>query len=317
VKSSLCLAALALVCGCGRPAARPNTTRDGGPAAATAKAAGKTAWGETPVARVGDGVITLERLQQRLRAEIVDSQRSGRPPRDPQALLSMMVDEELLIQQAVRDGALAVDEDVRARLTAHAVKRHETTQAVTDPTPEELRAFYATHRADFPQEERLHVRHLLLKVPTGAVPAEVETIRRRAEKLRADAAAKPASFRDLARVHSQDPSAMLGGELGYLPADRLALVLGPELAGAAGPLKPGAIGPVVRSRSGFHVFELVERSAKDADPLVVQRREILARYRQEQRAKRRDTLMASLRNQFTVDIDRGLIMRELVPAKGP
>ncbi|MDB4880962.1 MAG: PpiC-type peptidyl-prolyl cis-trans isomerase [Gemmatimonadetes bacterium] len=92
-------------------------------------------------------------------------------------------------------------------------------------------------------------RHILLLVPQGAAPAAKDSIRRRADALRAQAT--PANFADLARRNSQDNSAAQGGDLGVFP--RGAMVK--PFADAVAALKPGEISPVVETQFGYHIVQ--------------------------------------------------------------
>src|SRR5581483_1477190 len=85
----------------------------------------KTAWGETPLVRVGQGVITLERFRRRVQLEQLQSSRADQPPRDRKAILAELIDEEILIQQALDEGILADDPDVRDRVIARLLLKHQ------------------------------------------------------------------------------------------------------------------------------------------------------------------------------------------------
>ncbi|MEX2198819.1 MAG: peptidylprolyl isomerase [Burkholderiales bacterium] len=98
-------------------------------------------------------------------------------------------------------------------------------------------------------------RHILLK--TSEVVSEEEA-RRRLEGLRERTAAG-ADFAELARLNSEDGTAALGGDLGWVyPGDTV-----PEFERAMAALKPGEMSGVVRTPFGFHLIRVEERRAAD------------------------------------------------------
>jgi parvulin-like peptidyl-prolyl isomerase len=313
------LAALGLGCGRGAPLSGAAGSRpDGGAGAGAGALAARTPWGATVVARVGEGVVTGERLAQRLNLDRLEADRQGRARRDARAVLDALVDEEILVQEALRLGFLATDDDVRDRLVRRVIQTKAARDEQLKPTAAELRQFHQAHRAEFPAEERLHVRHLLVKVPAGATPAAVEVLRRRAEGLRREAAkGKPEAFDALVRQHSDDPTKGHGGDLGYLPLARWTVLFGADAPAALATTPAGGLAPLVRSRQGFHVIQVVDRQGKGADPLVVQRREILGRYLREVTEKRRGDMMAELRRGAQIAIDGATLEAVITGRIGP
>jgi peptidyl-prolyl cis-trans isomerase SurA len=98
-------------------------------------------------------------------------------------------------------------------------------------------------------------RHILLK--TSEVVSEEEA-RRRLEGLRERIAAG-SDFAELARLNSEDGTAALGGDLGWVyPGDTV-----PEFERAMAALKPGEMSEVVRTPFGFHLIRVEERRAAD------------------------------------------------------
>lgn len=108
----------------------------------------------------------------------------------------------------------------------------------------------------------IHVRHILLRIPTEATPAQRDSIRKVAEQLRARAAAGE-DFAALAKQYSQDPgSAQQGGDLGYFGRGRMVA----PFEEAAFKLQPGQISPVVESSFGLHVIKMEDRRQADLGP---------------------------------------------------
>ena len=97
-------------------------------------------------------------------------------------------------------------------------------------------------------------RHILFLVPQGAPPAVKDSIRKKAESVRAQVT--PANFADMAKKYSQDNTAARGGDLGVFPRGMMVK----PFADAVAALKPGEISPVIETQFGYHI---VQRSTWD------------------------------------------------------
>jgi hypothetical protein len=92
-------------------------------------------------------------------------------------------------------------------------------------------------------------RHILFAVPENSTPAAKDSVRRRAESVRAQLTS--ANFADLARRYSDDGSKQQGGDLGVFPRGMMVKPFGDAVAA----LKPGEISNVVESQFGFHIIQ--------------------------------------------------------------
>jgi parvulin-like peptidyl-prolyl isomerase len=261
---------------------------------------------------VGTGAVTQEQLDRRSKLAQLEAERFGRPVPGRAEILQKLVEEELLVQQAVRAGFLTRDQDVRSRLIQRVLAERAGVEPTSAPSEAELRAFYEEHKEELPAVERLRMRQIFLEVPPEANRAIDERVHREAERIHRIAAARPEVFPDLARKHSDDASAQRGGELGSLPMHRWVLVFGDEIAEVAPRVPEGQVGPVIRSNRGYHLFQVMERVPADADPLQAQRREILGAYRRSARERQRAALVARLRKEIPIDMSS----HELRPGRG-
>ncbi|MDZ7653708.1 MAG: peptidylprolyl isomerase [Burkholderiaceae bacterium] len=115
--------------------------------------------------------------------------------------------------------------------------------------------------------QQTRVRHILLRVSDLTPEPE---IRRRLLELRGRAVTGGQDFGSLARLHSVDPSATRGGELGWLyPGDTV-----PEFERAMDALKPGEISEPVQSPFGWHLIQVLERRI---DESPIERNRLAAR----------------------------------------
>eukprot|EP01114_Cavostelium_apophysatum_P024470 TRINITY_DN9586_c0_g1_i1.p2 TRINITY_DN9586_c0_g1~~TRINITY_DN9586_c0_g1_i1.p2 ORF type:complete len:474 (+),score=134.99 TRINITY_DN9586_c0_g1_i1:713-2134(+) len=105
--------------------------------------------------------------------------------------------------------------------------------------------------------QQTRVSHILMKPNPTMNAAEVK---KKLLELRQKVLDNSATFEDLARQNSQEPSsAAKGGDLGFLePGDA-----GPEFDNAISTLKPGEISDVIESPFGFHILRVTERKSED------------------------------------------------------
>jgi peptidyl-prolyl cis-trans isomerase D len=92
-------------------------------------------------------------------------------------------------------------------------------------------------------------RHILFLFPKDATPAAKDSIRRKAESVRAQVTS--ANFADMAKRYSEDGSKDKGGELGVFPRGMMVKPFGDAVAA----LKPGEISNVVESEFGYHIIQ--------------------------------------------------------------
>ncbi|NLI82437.1 MAG: hypothetical protein GX443_12255 [Deltaproteobacteria bacterium] len=117
---------------------------------------------------------------------------------------------------------------------------------------EQLRQYYEEHLSDYRKEKEVRARHILFSVKEDAPEDEVKKVRGEAQKV-LEEARKGRDFSELARKHSQDPTAAQnGGDLGYFTREKMV----PAFSEAAFSLKPGEVGDLVRTPFGFHIIRV-------------------------------------------------------------
>ena len=128
-------------------------------------------------------------------------------------------------------------------------------------TPQEVKAFYDKIPVDslpyFPS--MLEVGQIVFK---PNVNKEVEQYAMQTlEDIRKDIISGKVSFDIMAGMHSQDPGSKdNGGDLGIIGRDDLV----PEFAAAAFRLQNGEISPVVKTKFGFHIVQMMNRQGEKA-----------------------------------------------------
>ena len=297
---------LALLCALFAHACSSSPTTTGAPAQETAPA---TFGSPEEAARAGVVAVVngqplyrpfYEQNLNFIRKRLSSSQRDADVERFINAkftALDRLVDDELLFQEARREGLSFSEEDVRQELVRLAeaaggegklrqtllaqglnwdlavsgiqkrlsIDRYvkERIAPAADATEEEMIAYYNTHLERFSPELLVKLSQILIRCPRGVAPEHEALARRRAESILADIR-RGQSFESMARDHSEHESATAGGSLGFLRRG----FESPEFDAAAFSLAPGQISNVIRTDAGFHILKVTERvggSPRDFD----------------------------------------------------
>lgn len=122
--------------------------------------------------------------------------------------------------------------------------------AVPTISDEAARAWYLDHPRQFLRPERRRVRHILITINEDLIDNQLLVARRRIESLRNQLLMAPLRFAELAERHSECPSALHGGEIGWVAAGQLY----PELDAALFRLPEGQLSTILSSPMGFHLL---------------------------------------------------------------
>ena len=168
-----------------------------------------------------------------------------------------LVVRELLLQEARRcglDAAPATDGAGRRETEEEALVRALLDDQVATPVPDEAvcRRYYDNNRARFCSADIYEAAHILITARRDQ-PETFAAARERVLALLSRLEAEPQQFADLARAHSDCPSAAIGGNLGQFTAGATT----PEFEKALLTLKPGEMTAApVETRYGFHIIRL-------------------------------------------------------------
>lgn len=241
---------------------------------------------------VGEKVIAYSEYQTALASGMRQKYYHAKPPEAELAMFQRevgdrMVNQILLFDEAKRRGIepdrVKVQETLagyersykdseqwranRARLLPELVDKLEhqsvlerfeqTVRAVTAPSDQAVRAYYAAHPDLFTEPEQVRLSLILLKVDPSSPRVVWEKAGEEADRL-TERLAKGADFAELARLHSSDPSAVRGGDLGYV---HRGVLPDPVQKQVIDTLKPGAVTPPVVLLEGVAIVRLEDRRA--------------------------------------------------------
>ena len=133
-----------------------------------------------------------------------------------------------------------------------------------DISDADIHAYYDQHQADFKvMKERYRLAQILVGVPSGASPQQIDQLKHKADQIRTEAA-NGADFGALAHKYSDDASKNAAGELGWFePAE-----INDQILGAIKPVQPGNVSQVVRTSHGFHILKVEAHETPGVRPLA-------------------------------------------------
>ncbi|SFN43235.1 peptidyl-prolyl cis-trans isomerase C [Formivibrio citricus] len=141
--------------------------------------------------------------------------------------------------------------------------------------------FYWQHIERFKVPETREARHILVTINDTLAGNHRDEARARIESIAAQLAAQPERFADLALQYSECPTALQGGELGWVKEGQLYPELDTTLFGMAA----GQISATLESPLGFHVLQCTDIRPAETKPFDEIKQKLLASL-QEQRERR-------------------------------
>jgi peptidyl-prolyl cis-trans isomerase SurA len=155
---------------------------------------------------------------------------------------------------------IEIKEDMRERIHDHLMIQEVQAKITSDVkvTPSEVYEFYNKIPEDsLPLvNSEYEIVQIIKKPPVSN--EEIAAIKAKLNDLR-DRIIKGEDFATMANLYSMDPGSMTkGGDLGLVGRGETY----PEFEAAAFSLKPGEVSPVIKSESGYHIIQLVERKGE-------------------------------------------------------
>ncbi len=304
------------------------------------------------IAEVGNQRIYQARLEAEFGRALRVRERAGVPAserwreRKRQQILNDLIGDALVLQ-AMEDGGVVVSEaeiDARIRhkvettfrskdaLDQHLAKlgrtaadyRTETRVALgverladdpkaCEPTEEELVALYEKRRVRFKARSRVKLSALFLRVPRGTSPERRREVAGRAKTLAASARSGRESFADLARRHSDGPTAAQGGQLGWVFANNL----DPRVAVEVFRVPVGTITAPVATRLGFQILRVEDRREAGVRGFDEVRDALAAQVSGRKARDVRASVVARLRKKYPVRVREELLAEDPVARTPP
>lgn len=224
------------------------------------------------VARINDEIISAD-AYQRMVAAVDNDRRDGIDEAQRRHVLDRLIDEELLIQRGLELGFAQRDRKVRADLSAAVIASVVADSEDLQPSDVELQAFYDQHRDFFTQPGRLRIRQIFCRV--AIVDDGAAALQRAQEASRRLRAAEPFA---VVREALGDPEVSPLPDA-LLPPAKLVDYFGPTALKASLSLPVGEVSDPVRSSTGYHVLQIIERQTDTTRPLAEIKPQVLAEFR--------------------------------------
>ncbi len=226
--------------------------------------------------------ITLQQLNfasQRLTGTPADTL----TPEQKNTIVSLLMDEELLLQRAELLGIAGTDPGVRKAL-ARAVINQAVANVLTQPiSPEQLEAFYRAHQTLFVQPLRMTLqayRYTSLKEAQLALAAT---------------------------VHITDRASVL--PLSPMPLHMLRRYLGSALTDSALLLRAGQTSAPIMRPEAVYLLRMIAVQAEKILPLSEVQLQVEAEYRRRGRDTALDTILRELRQQAQITVASNNLLR--------
>jgi peptidyl-prolyl cis-trans isomerase D len=132
-----------------------------------------------------------------------------------------------------------------------------------------VRDFYDQNQAQFTTPEQVEASHILIRVDENA---DGQTVAKAKEEAMGvyEKAVNSVDFAELAKAYSQGPSAASGGYLGRFGRNSMVK----PFADAAFAMKPGDVSQPVRTRFGWHIIKVTDKTPETVTPFETAKEQI-------------------------------------------
>lgn len=246
--------------------------------------------GESTGRRIEVSSAQVARLNQAF------TEQRGRPPTaaETKTVIVEYVREEILFREALEMGLDKGDVVVRRRLAQKMATMVDDLEAPGDPSDTDLRAFFEFHADRYRDPVRVRFTHVYFNEERRGASAEAEA-RKALERLRA-----AQSMLQSAPERGDSFTPQLGDTL--RSQAELAELFGQTFAEAVVRSPAGVWQGPVRSKSGYHLVRVDERSVPPGPELATVRDRLIADWRSARREETGAAALAQIRNRYEVVI---------------
>lgn len=191
------------------------------------------------------------------------------------------------------------EEHLRAQIRRQSVIRNYVNREIGDKieiSDATSKSFYQDNPRFFQQPEQVHARHILIKIEAGAnektkgeARQKIASIKKRAES--------GEDFGEIAKIESQGPSAIKGGDLGFFSKGRMV----PAFEKAAFGMKVNEISDLVETNFGYHLIQVLDRRESRTLAYLEVKERITINLRNEQIKRQVDSHIAALRKTAKIE----------------
>ena len=245
-------------------------------------------------------------------------------------ILYKLIEDKLILQEAHKIGMPATDEEVAERLeqiksqfsSSQEFKSALASQGLTvvdlkekyreqlikekmvnrevrsrvSVTPIEIALFYEKNEDDFNLPAQVKVMTIMIRKSEADPESNTDSLKK--IKMIELKMAEGEDFTKLAREYSQDPSAVDGGDMGYIGKGQMMKKIDEVIFS----LQPGEISETIETPVGYHVFKIVEVKEAGAESFDEARMQIENYLFQEKAKERFDEWMTNLKENAYISV---------------
>ena len=217
-----------------------------------------------------DDLVNLELLYQQskkqgvqVKPEEVEKELAALKERYPDPKQFEMILKNMNLTEAQLKEQFARRSSIRALVEKDIAPKVEVTE-------KEAKNFYETNPNFFEKPEEVRASHILIKVEPGASDQEKSEARKKLTDLKKKIDAGE-DFAELAKKHSEGPSNVRGGDLGYFSKGKMV----PAFEEKAFSMKPDEVSGIVETQFGLHLIKVLDHKAagkvdyKEAEPKIM------------------------------------------------
>jgi peptidyl-prolyl cis-trans isomerase C len=167
-----------------------------------------------------------------------------------------------------------------------------------DVTEEDAKKYYDENPKQFEQPEQIRASHILIKpefidpnVDPDADPNEAKTVAKAKAEDLIKQIKEGADFAELAKAHSNCPSAPNGGDLGFFPRGETT----PAFENTAFELGIGHISDVVETEYGYHIIKTTDHKQASTTAFDQAKENIIRQLTQKKQSELADEYIESLK----------------------
>lgn len=170
-------------------------------------------------------------------------------------VLDDLVEEKLLYAEALKKG-LDKDPKVQKVMVNTLVREQVFNTLQNSDFPDDvLQKYYEDHKSEFIVPEKVQIKRILVKVTPERAD---DAAKAEAEKLRAEVAKNPDSFKDVAARASEDPYKRRGGDVGFVSKEGKP-GLEQAIVDKAFGMETSAISEVFKTEDGYNIIQVAAR----------------------------------------------------------
>ena len=205
-------------------------------------------------------------------------------------IVDMLLYDEAIKKKLGRDKeVIEVVEEAKKKILIARLLKEEVEDPIT-VSETEIESFYDANRESFSVPEVLRASHILVKTEGEANEIKLEL-------------GKGADFAELAKKRSIDPTAKIGGDVGYFTENQLV----PEFEEICFSMQPGEVSKVVKTKFGYHIIMLTERQEPRIKDLSEVRGVIEQALKRKKRSVRFNEYVSRLKDQSKITINESLL----------